>query len=173
MDINSSIFFYIDCSKYIDNHSILLYGRQATTRIKYSFFIEDFFPYFGVAGNKENAKKILELESKKIIVHKEFFENENLKRPYEDQYKKKVIKVFTPTTEETKIARKMFDTTYQDDVPYERVFRIAKNIYGFFIIDDVKKLFKQKPIAIVSRGKNKIETSEKYYVTSHLAIHGF
>jgi len=173
MTVDDSIFFYHNCTKYIDNHSILLYGRKVTTKVKINFLVDDFFPYFGVAATEDNMKKAVDLKNKKIVLKTEFLYNDDAKRAYYDQYGGKVMKVLLPATDDVRIARKVLKKTYQDDVPYERAFRIDKNIYSFFVVDEIGKVLKQNPVKITTKGKNPMTSEDDYYILSHWSVKGF
>ena len=162
-------FFFIDCKKYVDNQSILLHGLKMDTETRYSFFVDDFFPYIGIKNTDENIKKILELEKKRLIIRKEFFlPGTNV--AFHDQFGYFVIKVFLKSTDLVNIVRPLFDVTYQDDVQYEKVFRTTKNIHVGFILEKYQEILKRTKFCPDSLKKfsknytNFIRVSEKLII---------
>jgi len=167
---NAKVFYYIKDKKHFDNQSILLHGRRVTDNIVYNFFINDFFPYFGVPLDELNMRKIIELENKRVIVKHEMFVDEESKKNYHDQFNNPVVVLYTRSTKDHTTARGEFEKTFEDDVIYERVFRKTKNIYGFFAIPEIEMVLKRKPIHINKKGH---EIDVPYFVMSHELVYGF
>jgi hypothetical protein len=164
------VFYYANSKKHEDDQSILLYGRRVSDNAVYNFFINNFFPYFAVPADEENMLKIIDLEKKKVIIKHLLFDDEEGTKTYHDQHGNPLVVVFTATTKAHTAARGEFERTFQDDVRYERVFRLTKNIYGFFAIPEIEAVLKMKPVHVSHRGH---EVDVPYYNIPHEQVYGF
>jgi len=169
-----SVFFFIQCRKHFDNHSILLHGRNVLTLKRQGFLVTDFYPRIGVENTTENARIVMELERRGDILMKEFFYKDDPARIYYDQFDRNVIVLYLKSTEDVHYIRSKFKVTHQDDVPFERVFKIFCNIHTGFYIRDYDKIKKQNLVS--APGWRPEKYSKKfiaYLKVSHVDIVGF
>lgn len=166
-------FFFIDCRKHVDNQSIILHGRNIETDKRQAFFIDDFFPRMGLVNNEANVEKIIKLESKGLILQHEFFYKEDWKHPYFGQFDENIIVIYLKSTEDVYEMRPKFEESRQADVPYERVFKIDRNIHSGFYVLNFDEISEQNPISLPGRRYARPERFEHYLIVSHRDIIGF
>jgi len=109
---------------FIPHRTLFVIGRDLESKIKYIFFINDFYPRFYVL--KEDLDYIKKRFSDRIkkVKDQNFMTLELNKR--------KLFSVYTYTTEDVKEIRKEIPESYEGDIKFTTVFKVERGIKSHF-----------------------------------------